>query len=269
MGRQANKIEYIHLYEESSNLVDFDWALLFFEKLCQAVEKQETEDRNNAGEIVMKNGKPVMKKWKDIPFYSVSMPTMMTAVTRRSEIRDKVDFNNDGTISFLEYLIYTYKRVSNATDFIIKGRALKEGSALNSPERNQLAIAQSALDLVKKKIAEYEFAMSKQQEIIDCHNNGVLDSNGNPKVGRAKMGKALFELKQLQGGTIASELKQALIDAEFKVKKAMASIRKQLEKQNRSKEAKKAASPGSIFWVEATLASQQKQAKGFGLKGLV
>lgn len=266
---QQNGIIYMHLYEESPALKDFDWALLFFEKLCKAVETRETEDRDNAGEIVMNNGAPVMKKWCDIPYYSMSMPTMMTAVTRKNEIRDKVDFNNDGTISFLEYLIYTYKRISNATDFILKGRALRDGKGgANGPEAEQLMLAQLALDEVKRKIAEYQAAMAKQQAIIDDFENGVLNEDGTQKVGRAKAGRATFELKQLQGSNLASELKQALIEAEFKVKQAMKIIRENLAKKS-GKEKQKAKSPGGMFWVEATLASQQKRAKGFGLKGLV
>uniref|UniRef100_A0A7S3LH80 Uncharacterized protein n=1 Tax=Aplanochytrium stocchinoi TaxID=215587 RepID=A0A7S3LH80_9STRA len=266
---QQNKIEYIHKYQESSDLRDFDWALLFFEKLCKAVETRETEDRDSNGEIVMKGNKPAMKKWKDIPYYNISMPTMMTAVTRRTEIRDKVDFNNDGTISFLEYLIYTYKRISNASEFILRGRANREGASLNSPERMALEAAQAALDEVKRKIAEYQAAMAKHQAIIDSHNNGELDENGNLKVGKARAGRATFELKQLQGSPLAAELKQALIEAEFKVKQAMKTIREALAKKAGKGDEAKAASPGGMFWMEASMAAEKKRVKGFGLKGLV
>mmetsp|Transcript_3329 Transcript_3329/g.3776 ORF Transcript_3329/g.3776 Transcript_3329/m.3776 type:complete len:329 (+) Transcript_3329:65-1051(+) len=265
---QQNNIIYLHKYEESSDLKDFDWALLFFEKLCTAVEKRETEDRDSEGNIVMVGDKPVMKKWCEIDYFSMSMPTMMTAVTRRTEIRDKVDFNNDGTISFLEYLIYTYKTVSNASDFILRGRDGRNGVKANSPEAQQLAIAQAALDEVKRKIAAYQAAMAKHQAIIDSHEAGELDENGNLKYGKARARRALFELKQLQGSSIADDLKKALIEAEFKVKQAMKKIREGLAKKSGGDQAK-AKSPGGMFWVEATLHAEQKRAAGYGIKGLV
>lgn len=36
----------------------------------------------------------------------MSQPEMMTAITRKKELRDKVDVNFDGKVSFLEFLLY-------------------------------------------------------------------------------------------------------------------------------------------------------------------
>ena len=79
-------IQYIHLYEEGCDL-ELNIGLYFYEKLCKRV----LDD-------------PEGKKWRNDPQYEPSMPTMLTALVRKQELREKVDVNFDGRISFLEYL---------------------------------------------------------------------------------------------------------------------------------------------------------------------
>jgi hypothetical protein len=86
-----------HLYEEGHDL-DFDIGLYFYEQLCKFVE-----DSKNS-------------KWASSPF-QMSQPVMMTAIKRKQELRDRVDVNFDGRVSFLEYLLYQYNSVANPADF--------------------------------------------------------------------------------------------------------------------------------------------------------
>lgn len=62
--------------------------MYFYEKLCQKVLESEEG-----------------KKWRNDPKYRVSMPEMLTALVRKQELREKVDVDFDGRISFLEYLL--------------------------------------------------------------------------------------------------------------------------------------------------------------------
>jgi len=92
----SKAISLLHLYQEGNDL-DFDIGLYFYEQLCKFCEE------------------PKNSKWKkENP---MSMPEMMTAIKRKQELRDKVDVNFDGRISFLEYLLYQYKDVANPADF--------------------------------------------------------------------------------------------------------------------------------------------------------
>ena len=88
-------VNYIHLYEEGVDL-EFNIGLYFYEKLCQKVLES-----------------PEGKKWRNDAKYAMSMPTMQTAIVRKQEIREKVDVNFDGKISFLEYLLYQYREFAN------------------------------------------------------------------------------------------------------------------------------------------------------------
>ena len=88
-------VSLIHLYEEGND-VDFNIGLYFYEKLCQRVLDA-----------------PEGKLWRDDPRFAPSMPTMMTAIVRKQELREKVDVNFDGRISFLEYLLYQYRECTS------------------------------------------------------------------------------------------------------------------------------------------------------------
>jgi hypothetical protein len=80
-------VQYIHLYDEGNDL-DFNIGLYFYEKLCQRIFDS-----------------PEGAKWKNDPKYKPSMPELLTALVRKQELREKVDVDFDGRISFLEYLL--------------------------------------------------------------------------------------------------------------------------------------------------------------------
>jgi hypothetical protein len=92
-------ISLVYQYDEGQDL-DFDIGLYFYEKLCKFCEDP-------------KNSKLTAN-------YKPSLPVMMTAIKRKQELRDEVDVNFDGRISFLEYLLYQYKAVANPADFCMR-----------------------------------------------------------------------------------------------------------------------------------------------------
>ena len=90
-------IHYLYQYEEGHDL-DFDIGLYFYEQLCKFVED------------------PKNSQWAG-PEWAKSRPEMMTALKRKQELREKVDVNFDGRVSFLEYLLYQYRDFANPADF--------------------------------------------------------------------------------------------------------------------------------------------------------
>jgi hypothetical protein len=120
-------ISLIYKYEEGHDL-DFDIGLYFYEQLCKHVE-----DPKNAS-LVAK--------------YTRSHPEMMTAIKRKQELRDEVDVNFDGRISFLEYLLYQYKDVANPADFCHR--------SMGHDEHPEIKKARLALEEVNKRIRAYE-----------------------------------------------------------------------------------------------------------------
>ena len=79
---KAKNINYVHQYEEGNDF-DFNFGLYFYEQLCRFLEDE-------------KNAQWVGKE------YAASQPEMMTAIKRKQELREKVDVNFDGRVSFLE-----------------------------------------------------------------------------------------------------------------------------------------------------------------------
>jgi hypothetical protein len=123
----AKGIQLVFKYDEGSDL-DFDIALYFYEQLCKFCED------------------PKNSKYKQ---YARSQPEMMTALKRKQELRDKVDVNFDGRVSFLEYLLYQYKDVANPADFCHR--------SMSGPEEHpEIRKARLALEEVNKKIRAYE-----------------------------------------------------------------------------------------------------------------
>ena len=80
-------VSLIHLYDEGNDL-DFNIGLYFYEKLYNKVMESAEG-----------------KRWREDPSFAPSMPSFMTAIVRKQELREKVDVNFDGRISFLEYLL--------------------------------------------------------------------------------------------------------------------------------------------------------------------
>jgi len=169
-------IMYIHQYDEGND-VDFDIGLYFYEQLCK---KLEGEWRN----------------WAQSP-YERYQPTMMTAIVRKKELREKVDVNYDGRITFLEYLLYQYRDVANPADFCL--RSMTQGD-----EHPEIRKARLALEEVNLRIREYE--AEKQRLEMESQKPGVAGL------------RAKNELAQINSSPLWENLNAALIKAEAAVR---------------------------------------------------
>jgi len=176
----AKGIAYVHLYNEGSDL-DFNIGLYFYEQLCKRLDESK-----EFAEFKASN-------------FAKSQPEMMTAIKRKTELRDKVDVNFDGRISFLEYLLYQYKDFANPSDFTT--RSMKGGD-----EHPEIRKARLALEEVNKRIRAYEAEKTRLEE--EAQQPGV------------KGLKAKNLLAQLGASPLAEELNKALITAEAAVRTA-------------------------------------------------
>jgi len=89
-------ISLIYQYDEGKD-VDFDIGLYFYEQLCKFVDE------------------PKNSKFKA---YTRSQPEMMTALKRKQELRDKVDVNFDGRISFFGIFVVPIQRCCQSCWFL-------------------------------------------------------------------------------------------------------------------------------------------------------
>jgi len=168
-----------HLYDEGCD-VDFDIGLYFYEQLCKYVEE------------------PKNSQWASAE-YAMSQPVMMTAIKRKVELRENVDVNFDGRISFLEYLLYQYKDVANPADFCKR--------SMGTDEHPEIKAARLALEEVNKRIKAYE-----------AERYRLVEESKHPGVRGLK---AVNELAQLDHSPLAQELNKALITAEAAVRIAV------------------------------------------------
>jgi len=174
----AKGISYVHLYNEGCDL-DFNIGLYFYEQLCKRLDEGK-----EFAEFKASN-------------FAKSQPEMMTAIKRKTELRDKVDVNFDGRISFLEYLLYQYQAFANPADFTT--RSMKGGD-----EHPEIRKARLALEEVNKRIRAYEAEKTRLEE--EAQQPGV------------KGLKAKNLLAQLGASPLAEELNKALITAEAAVR---------------------------------------------------
>jgi hypothetical protein len=172
----AKGISYVHLYEEGFEL-ELNIALYFYEKLCQRLDEG--------------------KEWAPYKNFAKSQPEMMTAIKRKTELRDKVDVNFDGKVCFLEYLLHQYRDFANPADFV--RRAMKGGD-----EHPEIRAARLALEEVNKRIRAYEAEKARLEE--ESQQPGV------------KGLKAKNQLAQLDASPLKEELNTALIKAEAAVR---------------------------------------------------
>lgn len=175
----AKGIMFIHLYDEGCDL-DFNIGLYFYEKLCKKV----LED-------------PEGKAWRENPKYAASLPEMLTALVRKQELREKVDANFDGRISFLEYLLYQYRSYANPADFVERSM----GKVTDSPD---ILKAKAMLEDVNKAIRAYE---SEKQRLTE-----------EAKLPGVKGTTAKHQLTILINSPLAEQLSTALIKAEAAVR---------------------------------------------------
>jgi len=172
----AKGISYVHLYEEGAQL-EMNIALYFYEQLCKRLDEG--------------------KEWAPFKAFQKSQPEMMTAIKRKTELRDKVDVNADGNMGFIEYLLHQYRDFANPADFV--RRAMKGGD-----EHPEIRAARLALEEVNKRIRAYEAGKARLE--AEAQLPGV------------KGLKAKNQLAQLDASPLKEELNTALIKAEAAVR---------------------------------------------------
>jgi hypothetical protein len=213
-------IQLIYKYEEGKDL-DFDMGLYFYEQLCKYCED------------------PKNKEWQK---YARSQPVMMTAIKRKQELREKVDVNFDGRVSFLEYLLYQYQDVANPADFCKRSMA-------GGDEHPEIRKARLALEEANKAIKAYEEEKARLEE--GAKEPGV------------KGLKFKNMLAQLNSSPLWEAINKALITAE-------AAVRIAIKKYGGSRGGAGGGAggegdsnaEGALFWMNATLQEQKKwQAK--------
>jgi len=205
-------ISLVFKYEEGHD-VDFDIGLYFYEILCKFCE-----DPKNA-------------KYKIS--YPRSLPVMMTALFRKQELREKVDVNFDGRISFLEYLLYQYQEVANPGDFCKR--------SMGHDEHPEIRKARLALEEVNKSIRAYE----EEKARLTAESQG----SGVKALGAKNM------LAQIDAGPLKETLNKALITAEAAVRIAS----KKFGGQGGGNGEGGGSSLGAIWWMNRDLEEKQKK----------
>jgi len=203
-------ISLLYKYDEGHD-VDFDIGLYFYEQLCKFCDD------------------PKNSEWKS--GYPRSIPTMMTAIKRKQELRDEVDVNFDGRISFLEYLLYQYKDVANPADFCSR--------SMGHDEHPEIRKARLALEEVNKRIRAYE----EEKARLTAESQG----EGVKALGAKNM------LAQIDAGPLKSELNKALITAEAAVRIASKKYGGMVGTDGG------ASSEGAIWWMNRDLLDKQKR----------
>jgi len=166
-------VKYLHLYEEGCEL-DFDMSLYVFEQLNNFYQKNP--------------------KWASD--YPKSTPKEMTAIVRKKELRDQVDVNFDGKMSFIEYLLYQYDA---------SPKLLMERSMTSEEIPEEVLAAMRALEEVNVRVRAYE-TEKKRLEDEAAGDSGI------------KALKAKNELAQLRVSPLWDSINKALITAEAAVR---------------------------------------------------
>jgi len=202
-------VSLIYKYDEGSD-VDFDIGLYYYEQLCKFCE----DTRNNS--------------WRS---YNRSLPVMMTSLSRKQELRDKVDVNFDGRLSFLEYLLYQYQDKCNPADFCKR--------SMGHDEHPEIRKARLALEEVNKRIRAYEeekARLAKESELPGVKGLGAKNM-----------------LAQIDAGPLKEELNKALITAEAAVRIASKKY------GGVAAGADGLSSEGAIWWMNRELEEKQKK----------
>jgi len=201
-----------HLYEEGNDL-DFDISLYFYEQLCKFLED------------------PKNSQWAGQE-YAISQPVMMTSIKRKQELREKVDVNFNGRMSFLEYLLHQYRDFANPADFCHR--------SMGQDEHPEVRAARLALEEVNKRIKAYEAEKYRLEQ--ESQQPGVRGL------------KAKNELAQLDASPLAEALNKALITAE-------AAVRIAIRKYGGGAGGSGSAGPteGALWWMNRDLEDKQKR----------
>ncbi len=216
----ATGVSYIHLYEEGNDL-DFNIGLYFYEKLCKLV----LDD-------------PAGAQWRDDPQWAASMPSMLTAIKRKIELREKVDCNFDGRISMIEYLLYQYQDFANPQEFTF--RAMKASTIEEHPE---IVKARKALFEVNEAMRAYETEKHRLTELS--------------KLSGVKGLSATHSLAILESSPLRETLNQKLISAEAAVRIAARKFGGDMSEVSESGVIRK-PTQGSIFWINRDLEQKKK-----------
>jgi len=169
--------QYIHLYDEGCDL-DFDMGLYFFEQLWKYLDED-------------KKGKEFAKT------YPKACPVFQTAIVRKKELRDTVDVNFDGRISFIEYLCYQFQ--ASPKDLMDR--------QVNNTLPEEVLAAMRALEEVNKQVRAYETEKTRlETESLENGGKGI------------KALKAINELAQLTSSPLWEKLNKALITVEAAVR---------------------------------------------------
>jgi hypothetical protein len=206
-------ISLVYKYDEGND-VDFDIGLYFYEQLCKYCE-----DPKNRAKVQQ---------------YQRSVPVMLTALKRKQELRDEVDVNFDGRISFLEYLLYQYKDVANPADFCKR--------SMGHDEHPEIRKARLALEEVNKRIRAYEEEKARLE--AEAQQSGV------------KGLAAKNMLAQIDSSPLKEELNKALITAEAAVRIAS---RKYGGQSGGGAGGEGGSSEGAIWWMNRDLEEKQRR----------
>jgi len=161
---------------------------------------------------------------------------MMTALTRKQELREKVDVNFDGRVSFLEYLLYQYQDSGcNPADFVKR--------SMGHDEHPEIRKARLALEEVNKRIQAYEAEKSRLES--EATHDGVRGL------------KAKNLLAQLDVSPLSEELRKALITAEAAVR--IASKKFGSGGGGSGGSGGEGGADGAIWWMNRDLEEKQRR----------
>lgn len=185
-------------------------GLYFYEQLCKFCE-----DPKNASAVSP---------------YKRSIPEMMTALKRKQELRERVDVNFDGRVSFLEYLLYQYQDVANPADFCTR--------SMGHDEHPEITKARQALEEVNKRVRAYE----EEKDRLTQESKGT----GVKALGAVNL------LAQLDASPIKDELNKALITAQ-------AAVRIASKKYGGQGGSGGGSSDGSLWWLNRELEEKKRR----------
>jgi len=210
----AKGVTLVFKYDEGTEL-DFDIALYFYERLCKFLGEESNEE------------------W--VKKYPRSQPEMMTSIKRKQELREKVDVNFDGRMSFLEYLLFQYKDVANPADFCTR--------SMNKDEHPEIRKARIALEEVNKDIQAFEAEKERLTE--------ASKGKGVKALGAKNM------LAQLGASPLADKLRASLIKAEAALRRAV-----KLFSGITGEDGADESSAGALWWMQRELEEKKKRYGG-------
>lgn len=211
MHRQGITLYY--KYDEGSD-VDYPTYLYFYEKLVKYVTANP--------------------EWKTGQYEKSAVYEVKTAIKHKNDLKEKVDVNFDGRISFLEYLLYQYNVFSNPADYMQRAKMAQE-------EHPAITAARQALDEVNARIRAYNEEKARLTE--------------GAKQGGVKGLTFKHQLKMLDTSPLGEELNKALITAEAAVRLAVKKFQSGTGAVGTSV---KGAPRGALWWMQRDLDEKKR-----------